>query len=87
MPRLRSASVSDDNLLSAPRSLNEAVKCKFSNLRKISQPAICDSVRLWCAGVGVTALAIVAAAAWMSCNETGRPALATRFMLRLGSGW
>ncbi len=28
-----------------PRSLNEAVNCRFSNLRKTAQPQICDSVR------------------------------------------
>ena len=44
-PRLRSSAVSDNSLLSAPRSLNEAVNCRFSNLSQISQPAISDKVR------------------------------------------
>src|SRR5207302_1831169 len=44
-PLARSSLVSWAILLSAPRSLNEAVNCRFSNFRKTSQPQICDSVR------------------------------------------
>ncbi len=41
-------------LLSAPRSLNDAVNCRFSNFRKTSQPASPDSVRDGRHGVRVT---------------------------------
>ena len=44
-PLARSAGVSCAILLSAPRSLNDAVNCRFSNLRKTSQPQIAESVR------------------------------------------
>jgi hypothetical protein len=38
------AATSASNLLSAPRSLKEAVNCRFSNFRKTCAPVICDSV-------------------------------------------
>src|SRR4029078_9647821 len=44
-PLARSAGVSCVILLSAPRSLNDAVNCRFSNVSDTSQPQICDSVR------------------------------------------
>ena len=37
--------------LSAPRSLNEAVNCRFSNFSQTSQPAMPDKVREWRVGV------------------------------------
>src|SRR4029077_18903513 len=73
-PRLRSSSSSESNLLSAPRSLKEAVNCKFSNLRKISAPAIADSVRECRAGVISTAPLIALAAASISASVIGRKA-------------
>src|SRR5437868_11810352 len=71
-PFFRSASLSDSNLFSAPRSLNDAVNWRFSNLRKISAPDISERIRECRAGVCSTAPAILAAAAWMSRGETGR---------------
>ena len=55
------ASVS--SLLSAPRSLNEAVNCRFSNFSHTSPPVSADSVRLCRQGVRSTAPAMRAAAA------------------------
>src|SRR5262245_1589509 len=69
-PRRRSSAVSDRSLLSAPRSLNEAVNCRFSNLRKTRAPVSCDRVRLSTHGVCSTAPAIRFAAARISSRET-----------------
>ena len=57
-PRLRSASASVSSLFSAPRSLNEAVNCRFSNLSQTSAPVSSDSVRLCRQGVRSTAPAM-----------------------------
>src|SRR5690349_18714137 len=77
-PRLRSAGLSESSLFSAPRSLNEAVNCRFSNLRNTSQPARRDRVRLWRNGVRSTAPAMRPAAARTSCAETIRAMLLQR---------
>src|SRR5438132_3445991 len=52
-PRLRSSAVSSANLLAAPRSLNEPVRCRFSSLKWIcaAQSSLNGSER----GHGVTA--------------------------------
>ena len=68
-PRLRSASESDSSLLSAPRSLKEAVNCRFSNLRCSSQPVRRDSVWLGRNGVRSTAPWMRAAAVRMASSE------------------
>ena len=49
-PRFRSSGVSCSSVLSAPRSLNEAVNCRFSNLTQMSALAMRDSVSLLQAG-------------------------------------
>src|SRR5688500_99225 len=78
-PRARSASPSDSSLFSAPRSLKEAVNCRFSNLRKTSAPTSRDSVRLRKHGVCSTAPAMRCAAARMSSMVTGiAPSLAPK---------
>ncbi len=69
-PRRRSLSASVSSLLSAPRSLNEAVYCRFSNFSHSSQPVSADSVRLRRQGVRSTAPAMRAAAARTSSSET-----------------
>ena len=53
-PRARSPASSARSLFSAPRSLKDAVNCRFSNLRNSSQPAIADSVRECRKGVSAT---------------------------------
>ena len=68
-PRRRARS----SLLSAPRSLNEAVNCRFSNLSQTSAPVSCDSVRLCRQGVRATAPAMRCAAARMSSRVTLMP--------------
>ena len=70
-PRARSASPSDSSLFSAPRSLKEAVNCRFSNFRKTSAPTSRESVRLCRQGVCSTAPAMRCAAARMSSMVTG----------------
>ncbi len=69
-PRPRSSADSESSLLSAPRSLKEAVNCRFSNLRNTSAPVSADSVRLCTNGVRSTAPEMRAAAARMSVSET-----------------
>src|SRR6185436_19851553 len=69
-PRRRSSAESDRSLFSAPRSLKEAVNCRFSNLRKTCAPVRRDRVRLSTHGVCSTAPAIRCAAARMSSSET-----------------
>ena len=44
-PPARSAAVSCAILLNAPRSLNDAVNCRFSNFRNTSQPQMAERVR------------------------------------------
>ncbi len=70
-PRRKEAASSVSSLLSAPRSLNEAVNCRFSNLSQTSAPVSRDSVRLCRQGVRSTAPAMRRAAARMSSMETG----------------
>jgi hypothetical protein len=62
-PRLRSSSVSCSSVLSAPRSLNEAVNWRFSNFIQTSAWAMRDRVSLRRQGVWTTAPLIRAAAA------------------------
>jgi hypothetical protein len=69
-PRVRSAADSESSLLSAPRSLNEAVNCRFSNLRNTSAPVRRESVRLCTHGVCSTAPAMRCAAARISSTVT-----------------
>jgi len=71
-PRFRSSGVSCSSVLSAPRSLNEAVNCRFSNLIQISALAMRDSVSLLRQGVCTTAPPMRAAASWTSSSVTGR---------------
>ena len=59
-------------LLSAPRSLKDAVNWKFSNFRTMSQPAICDRVWEYRTGVRSTAPFMASAAAPMSRMAIGR---------------
>ena len=58
------------NLFRAPRSLNEAVNCKFSNFRNTRAPVICDSVRDSTQGVSSTWPARFDAAASISASRT-----------------
>ncbi len=69
-PAAHSAGVSERSLTSAPRSLNEAVNCRFSNLRYTSAPVIADSVREYRQGVSFTWPASTAAAARMDSAVT-----------------
>ena len=71
-PRLRSSGVSCSSVFSAPRSLNEAVNCRFSNLIQTSALAMRDSVSLRRQGVCTTAPAMRAAARCTSSRVTGR---------------
>jgi hypothetical protein len=70
-PCLRCASDNCASLFNAPRSLNDAVNCRFSNFRYTSAPVICDSVRECRHGVFSTWPASVAAAARMSPRVMG----------------
>ncbi len=69
-PAFLSLGVSDLSLTSAPRSLNDAVYCRFSNLSDTSAPVICESVRERAYGVLTTSPSIAAAAALMSSRVT-----------------
>ena len=53
-------------MFSAPRSLKDAVNCKFSNFSQMSQPAILESVREKCVGVRSMMPSITFAAARIS---------------------
>ena len=59
------------SLFSAPRSLKEAVNCRFSNFRKTRAPRIWPRVRLSRHGVANTWPARRAAAACTSCRVRG----------------
>src|SRR5688572_2246091 len=72
-PRRRSAAVSERSLFSAPRSLNEAVNCRFSNLRNTSAPVRRDRVRLCRQGVCSIAPEMRRAAALTSASVTRGP--------------
>ena len=61
-PARRSVSPRDSSVFSAPRSLNDAVNCWFSNFRKTSAPVTVDRVREWRNGVSMTLPAMAAAA-------------------------
>src|SRR5262249_59956489 len=61
-PAARSAGASDRSLLRAPRSLNDAVNCRFSNLSQTLVPVISESVLDARHGVTSTAPAIARAA-------------------------
>src|SRR5436190_17174560 len=74
-PRWRSSGVSCSRVLSAPRSLNEAVNCRFSNLIQMSALAMRDSVSLRRHGVRTTLPAMRRAACWTSARVTGRGAI------------
>ena len=64
------------SLFSAPRSLNEPVRCRVSSFRWISQPASSDSAGAAIVGVCATAPAIAAAARRISAIVTGRSFIA-----------
>jgi hypothetical protein len=50
-PLARSPSESWSNLLRAPRSLNEAMNCRFSNFTTAWHPSTSERVREWALGV------------------------------------
>ena len=60
-----------DRRLRAPRSLNEAVNCWFSNLSQILQPRMSESVRLQSQSVSTMAPVTRCRAASMSASVTG----------------
>ena len=70
-PRFFSASVSCSSVFSAPRSLNEAVNCRFSNFTQTSALAMRESVSLRRQGVCTTASPMRAAAYSTSSRVTG----------------
>src|SRR5258708_21502571 len=65
-PRARSEAESDDSLLSAPRSLNEFVTCRFSYLTSTEAPVSAESLGAGNIGVCSTWPAMVRRAASMS---------------------
>ena len=65
-PRARSSAVSASILISAPRSLNEAVACRFSYFTQMSAPVACDRRGAGRNGVRMTTPAINSAAARIS---------------------
>src|SRR3954451_22958690 len=67
-PAARSASVRWRSLLRAPRSLNDATNCKFSNLTTTVHPKTSDSVWDTELGVRTTAPAMAEAAASTSAS-------------------
>src|ERR1041385_7668846 len=71
-PRFFSSALSEESLLNAPRSLNDAVNWWFSNLSQTSAPVISESVRECRNGVRMTCPSIVCAAFSMSCSVTMR---------------
>jgi hypothetical protein len=68
-PRSRSAALSCASLLQAPRSLNEAVNCRFSNLRNTCAPVSSVRVREATQGVRSSWLCKRAAAASICCSS------------------
>ncbi|CFW44906.1 Uncharacterised protein [Bordetella pertussis] len=68
-PAARSASVRLSIRLRAPRSLNEAVNCRFSNFSQISAPRISDSVRECVNGVLRTCPRRMSRAVWMAARS------------------
>ena len=64
-----SSGVSAFSLLSAPRSLNDAVNCRFSNLSQTSAPTMSDSVRECTNGVSSTSPAMLSRAARMAARS------------------
>src|SRR5258708_33244608 len=80
IPRLRSSGVSNSSVLSAPRSLKEAVNCWFSNFTQTSAWVMRDSVSLRRQGVRTTAPAMRAAAARTSARVTDRTDVMGAFM-------
>src|SRR5688572_14680881 len=73
-PRWRCSASSVSSLFSAPRSLNEAVNCRFSNFSQTCAPVIDDRVRDSRHGVRTTSPAIAIRAARTSSAVTGRAA-------------
>jgi hypothetical protein len=61
-PRARALVSIDSRKLRAPRSLKDAVNCRFSNLRKRRQPSMADSVCASRQGVSEMCGAIAACA-------------------------
>ena len=74
-PPARSAAVSCAILLNAPRSLNDAVNCRFSNFRNTSQPQIAERVRDSRQGVSPISPRSRAAARSMSAARAGSGAM------------
>src|SRR5262249_51960985 len=75
-PRPRSLSLSCSSVFSAPRSLKEAVNCRFSNFTQTSALTMRDSVWLRRQGVCTTAPAMRVAACSTSLSATGSSAIA-----------
>src|SRR6202035_497238 len=69
-PRARCDAESDDSLLSAPRSLNELVTCRFSYLTSTLAPVSADSLGAGSIGVCSTWPAMVRRAAAISAGVT-----------------
>src|SRR5262245_9366707 len=70
-PRARSPGVSEDSLLTAPRSLKELVTWRFSYLTKTSAPVSADSFGAGSMGVRSTWPAMARRAFSISANVTG----------------
>src|SRR5262249_49797751 len=77
-PRIRSAAVREASLLSAPRSLNEFVTCRFSYLTLTEAPVSAESLGAGSMGVRRTRPAMVLRAASMSASVIAIPYLLTR---------
>src|SRR5258707_2798190 len=75
-PRFFSSSVSCNSVFSAPRSLNEAVNCRFSNFTQTSALAMRERVSLRRHGVRTTAPLMRSAACRTSSSVTGSSTIA-----------
>src|SRR3954452_23066602 len=69
-PRARSFAVSVASLLTAPRSLNELVTCRFSYLTHTCAPVSAESLGAGSIGVRKTCAPMVRRAASMSASVT-----------------
>ena len=85
-PARASSGVRANSRLRAPRSLNDAVYWRFSNLIHTSAPVMAERVRERAMGVRTTAPAMARCAACTSSKVTGRrPSYTTRMLSRLPS--
>src|SRR5215470_15581213 len=69
-PRARSSAESAASLLTAPRSLNELVTCRFSYLTQICAPVSAESFGAGSIGVRRTCVPMVRRAASISASVT-----------------